>query len=160
MRWPVFGLLCIGCVSTSVRCSNGFIVPATNVALPVAFLRLPVRGPLLCLTVTITVRERPIPLTPARAVLAAMFKEAGGHPDLPQSARAVSFDDVHDIDNSYHGLDEVVIAPVLLLPPPPTRCGRHDDNCGTDGSGGGDYRAICFRCQAATLVRIFPTLLP
>jgi hypothetical protein len=90
-----------------VRYGNDFIVPATNVTLPVAFLRLPVRDPLLCLTATITVRERPIPLTPARAVLVAMFKEAGGHPDLPQSAHAVSFADVPDTDNSYHGLDEV-----------------------------------------------------
>ena len=103
----MFGLLCIVCVSTSVRYGNGFIVPATNVPVLVAFLRLPVRDPLLCLTATITVREKPIPLTPARAGLAAMFKEAGGHPDLPQSARAVSFDDVHGIDNFYHGLDEV-----------------------------------------------------
>ena len=103
----MFGLLSIGCVSMSVRCGNGFIVPVTNVPLPVAFWRLPVRDPILCLTATITVRERPIPLTPARAVLAAMFKEAGGHPDLPQSARTVSFDDMHDIDKSYHGLDEV-----------------------------------------------------
>ena len=93
--------------TTSVRCGIGFIVLATNVALPVAFLRLPVRGPLLCLTATITVRERPIPLTPARAGLVAMFEGAGSHPDLPQSVRAVSFDDVHDVDNSYHGLDEV-----------------------------------------------------
>lgn len=90
-----------------MRYSNIFIVPATNVALLVAFLRLPVRDPLLCLTATITVREKPIPLTPARAVLAAMFKEAGGHPDLPQSARTVSFDDVPGMDNFYHGLDEV-----------------------------------------------------
>jgi len=107
MKWRVFGWLCIGCVSTSVRCGNSFTVPVTNIALLVAFLRLPVRDPLLCLTATITVRERPIPLTPARAVLAAMFKEAGGHPDLPQSAHTASFDDAHDINNSYHGLDEV-----------------------------------------------------
>jgi len=107
MRWRVFGWLCTGCVSTLVRCGNSFIVPAANVVLPVAFLRLPVRDPLLCLTATVTVRERPIPLTPARAVLAAMFKKAGGHLDLPQSARMASFDDAPDLDNSYHGLDEV-----------------------------------------------------
>ena len=63
------------------------------------------RDPLLCLTASITVRERPVSMTPARAVLAAMIKEAGGLPEPQPSAPEESFND--EIDKSYHGLDEV-----------------------------------------------------
>ena len=48
-----------------------------------------------------------MPVTPARAVLAAMYKEAGGHLELQHSARTDSFDDAHETNTSYHGLDEV-----------------------------------------------------
>lgn len=63
------------------------------------------RDPLLCLTASITIRERPVPMTPGRAVLASMLMEAGGLPESQPSALMVSLDD--EIDKSYHGLDEV-----------------------------------------------------
>ena len=44
-------------------------------------------------------------MTPARAVLAAMLKEAGGLPESQPSAPAQSFND--ETERSYHGLDEV-----------------------------------------------------
>jgi hypothetical protein len=70
-----------------------------------AFLSFSMRDPLLCLTASITIRERPVPMTPARAVLASMVMEAGGLPESRPSVPMVSFDD--EIDKSYHGLDEV-----------------------------------------------------
>jgi hypothetical protein len=76
-------------------------------SVPVAFLRLPVRDPLLCLTASITVRERPIPMTPARAVLLTMYEEAGGQPELPKSAGTETFNDAREIDGAYNGLNEV-----------------------------------------------------
>jgi hypothetical protein len=71
----------------------------------VVFLSFAVRDPLLCLTASITVRERPVSVTPARAVLAAMLKEAGGLPESQPSAPTQSFND--ETEKSYHGLDEV-----------------------------------------------------
>lgn len=71
----------------------------------VAFLSFSMRDPLLCLTASITIRERPVPMTPARSVLASMLMEAGGLPESQPSATMVSFD--NEIDKSYHGLDEV-----------------------------------------------------
>jgi len=43
---------------------SGARFPATHVVLSVAFLRLPVGEPLLCLTASIAVRERPMPNCP------------------------------------------------------------------------------------------------
>jgi hypothetical protein len=103
----VFGLLFTGCASTSVRCALNipFCPSDTHVVLLVAFLSFSMRDPLLCLTASITIRERPVPMTPGRAVLASMLMEAGGLPESQPSAPMVSFDD--EIDKSYHGLDEV-----------------------------------------------------
>jgi hypothetical protein len=44
-------------------------------------------------------------MTPARAALASMIKEAGGIPESQPSAPTESFND--EVDKSYHGLDEV-----------------------------------------------------
>jgi hypothetical protein len=79
--------------------------PLIIVAFLVAFLSFAVRDPLLCLTASITVRERPVSNTPARAVLAAMLKEAGGLPESRPSAPTESFND--EMDKTYLGLDEV-----------------------------------------------------
>lgn len=64
------------------------------------------RDPLLCLTASITIRERPVPITPARAVLASMLVKAGGLPESQPSAPMVSPSNA-EIDKSYHVLDEV-----------------------------------------------------
>jgi hypothetical protein len=103
----VFGLLFTGCASTSVRCvSKISTFPSdTHVVLLVAFLSFSMRDPLLCLTASITIRERPVPMTPARGVLASMLMEAGGLPESQPSAPTMSFDD--EVDKSYQGLDEV-----------------------------------------------------
>jgi hypothetical protein len=60
---------------------------------------------LLCLTTSITIREKPVPMTPARAVLASMLMKAGGLPELQPPTTMLSFND--EIGKSYHGLDEV-----------------------------------------------------
>lgn len=106
-RRQAFGLLSTGCASTSVRCVFEFSTfPSdTQVVLLVAFLAFSMRDPLLCLTVSITIREKPVPMTPARAVLASMLMEAGGLPESQPSAPTVSFGD--EIGKSYHGLNEV-----------------------------------------------------
>jgi hypothetical protein len=103
----VFGLLFTGCASTSVRCALKISTfPSdTHVVLLVAFLSFSMRDPLLCLTTSITIRERPIPMTPARAVLTSMLMDVGGLPESEPFAPMMSFDD--EIDTSYHGLDEV-----------------------------------------------------
>ena len=46
-------------------------------------------------------------MTPARAILAVMFKEARSHPELPRLAGTESADGAHETDNSHHGLDVV-----------------------------------------------------
>ena len=91
----------------SVRCAFKYsnFPSDTHVMLLVAFLSFSMRDPLLCLTASITVRERPVPMTPARVVLASMLMESGGLPESQPSAPIVSVDD--EIDKSYHGLDEV-----------------------------------------------------
>lgn len=94
------------CVNVGALCARTFDFPdATHIVLLVAFLSFSVRDPLLCLTASITVRERPVPMTPARAALAAMLMEAGGFPESQASAPMESFND--ETDKSYHGLDEV-----------------------------------------------------
>jgi hypothetical protein len=113
MRKRVFGLLFIGCVSTSVSLSTAFDSLNRLHSVPVAFLRLPIRDPLLCLTASITVREKPIPVTPARAVISTMYKEAGGQLPLPKSAHMETFNDPREIDSTYDGLDEVNLLEAL-----------------------------------------------
>jgi hypothetical protein len=101
--WVVIYRMCVNvgtlCVKFSTFPSGTHVVPL------VAFLSFSMRDPLLCLTGSITIRERPVPMTPARAVLASMLMEAGGLPESQPSAPMVSFD--NEIDKSYHGLDEV-----------------------------------------------------
>jgi hypothetical protein len=46
-------------------------------------------------------------MTPARAVLLTMYKEAGGQLELPKSAGTEAFNDAREIDGAYNGLDEV-----------------------------------------------------
>ena len=53
--------------------------------LRVAFLRMSIRDPLLCLTVSITVREKPVPVTPVRKPLTALIESIGGLPISPIS---------------------------------------------------------------------------
>jgi hypothetical protein len=94
------------CVNVGALCVESFDFPGvTHIVLSVAFLSFSPRDPLLCLTASITVRERPVPMTSARAVLAAMLMETGGLPEFQPSAPMESFND--EIDKSYHGLDEV-----------------------------------------------------
>ena len=94
------------CVNVGKLYVNTFHFPSdVHVVLLLAFLSFSMRDPLLCLTASITIRERPVPMTPARAVLASMLMEAGGLPESQPSAPMVSFND--EIDKSYHLLDEV-----------------------------------------------------
>lgn len=41
--------------------------------------------PLLCLTVSITLREKPLPFTPARRMIAELIDAAGGIPEVAAS---------------------------------------------------------------------------
>ena len=104
-RWLVCGLRFTGCASMLVR--SDFRFRATSLTLSTAFLRLPSRDPLLCLTASITVREKPVPITPARNVLAAMLLAAGGFPKSPASANTEPFASAQEYDRFHHGLDEI-----------------------------------------------------
>jgi hypothetical protein len=99
------GLLCTGCASMSVRCDKHIVCSDCHTLLSAAFLQLPFHDPLLCLTASITVRERPVPMTPARSELAAMLAAAGGLPQYPTPPRPEPLSD--EREEFYHGLDEV-----------------------------------------------------
>ncbi|KAI0309582.1 TRAPP trafficking subunit Trs65-domain-containing protein [Amylostereum chailletii] len=72
----------------------------------VAFLRIPYRDPLLCLTAYITLREKPVPMTPAREPLAALLAEAGGLPTSPTTSKRKEDND-DEIYGRIAGLEEV-----------------------------------------------------
>jgi hypothetical protein len=103
------------CINVGAFAASRRSVPITNAAPSVAFLPLAMRDPLLCLTASITVRERPLPMTSARATLAAMFQRAGSHPELSPAKPIESFDHAYEIDKFYHGLDEVNLLEGLNL---------------------------------------------
>jgi hypothetical protein len=69
---------------------------------------MPYRDPLLCITAYITVRDKPVSSTTARAPLAALIAEAGPLPDMPDSltsdATAMGTD---AFQRFYSGLEEV-----------------------------------------------------
>ena len=106
-RRGAWGWRVTGCASMSVRAETALSLPLLIIEcfLFVVFLSFAMCDPLLCLTASITVRERPVCATPARAVLAAMLKGAGGLPESQPSPPTQSFND--EIEKSYHGLDEV-----------------------------------------------------
>lgn len=95
----------------------GVWVAVYRVCINVAFLRLPSLDPLLCLTASITVREKPVPMTPARSVLATMLLAAGGLPESPVSASTEPFTSAQEYDKFYHGLDEVNLLEGLSAAP-------------------------------------------
>ncbi|KAH9171162.1 hypothetical protein EDB89DRAFT_1907177 [Lactarius sanguifluus] len=95
----------------------GVWVAVYRMSINVAFLRLPSRDPLLCLTASITVREKPLLMTPARSVLAEMLLAAGGLPKSPASASADPFTSAQEYDKFYHGLDEVNLLEGLSAAP-------------------------------------------
>ncbi|KAH8996441.1 TRAPP trafficking subunit Trs65-domain-containing protein [Lactarius hatsudake] len=95
----------------------GVWVAVYRMSINVAFLRLPSRDPLLCLTASITVREKPLLMTPARSVLAEMLLAAGGLPKSPASASAEPFTSAQEYDKFYHGLDEVNLLEGLSAAP-------------------------------------------
>ena len=83
------------------------IIPATLIALLVALLRLLGRDLRPRLTASIAVRKRPISVTPARAILAVMFKEARSHLSCPGRQARCPLMVRTKIDSTYHGLEEV-----------------------------------------------------
>ncbi|KAI9465379.1 TRAPP trafficking subunit Trs65-domain-containing protein [Lactarius psammicola] len=95
----------------------GAWVAVYRMCINVAFLRLPSPDPLLCITASITVREKPVPMTPARSVLAAMLLAAGGLPKSPASAGTEPFTSAQEYDKFYHGLDEVNLLEGLSAAP-------------------------------------------
>ncbi|KAH9953511.1 TRAPP trafficking subunit Trs65-domain-containing protein [Lactifluus volemus] len=97
--------------------TSGNWVAVYRMCVNVAFLQLPFQDPLLCLTASITVRESPVLMTPARSVLAAMVAAAGGFPESPPPVRQESFNDENKRDKSYHSLDEVNLLEGLSLAP-------------------------------------------
>ncbi|KAH8993508.1 TRAPP trafficking subunit Trs65-domain-containing protein [Lactarius akahatsu] len=95
----------------------GVWIAVYRMSINVAFLRLPSHDPLLCLTASITVREKPLPMTPARSALAEMLLAAGGPPKSPASASAEPFTSAQEYDKFYHGLDEVNLLEGLSAAP-------------------------------------------
>ncbi|TFY61753.1 hypothetical protein EVG20_g6945, partial [Dentipellis fragilis] len=81
----------------------------------VAFLRLNVSDPLLCLTVSTTLREKPVQVTPARKPLAALIAAAGGFPAEPTAG--MSLGDGDDDQRRPNGLDEVNLLEGLMADP-------------------------------------------
>ncbi|KAI9448837.1 TRAPP trafficking subunit Trs65-domain-containing protein [Lactarius psammicola] len=103
----------------------GVWVAVYRMCINVAFLRLPSPDPLLCITASITVREKPVPMTPARSVLAAMLLAAGGLPKSPASAGTEPFTSAQEYDKFYHGLDEVNLLEGLSAGTSPVRLYIH-----------------------------------
>ncbi|KAI0065986.1 hypothetical protein BV25DRAFT_1989048 [Artomyces pyxidatus] len=88
-----------------------------RMSVSVAFLRLPVRDPLLCLTISITLREKPVPVTAARTTLARLIAAAGGEPKTPTKADDDRDDDDSDGEKYYNGLSEVNLLEGLSTAP-------------------------------------------
>ncbi|KAH9007973.1 TRAPP trafficking subunit Trs65-domain-containing protein [Lactarius hengduanensis] len=61
----------------------GVWVAIYRMSINVAFLRLPSRDPLLCLTASITVREKPVLMTPARSAARRNAPRSGRTPQIP-----------------------------------------------------------------------------
>ena len=69
--------------------------------------------PLLCLTVSTTLREKPVSVTPARKHLATLIAAAGGLPKTPAVLNGADDDD-DDEPRKQTGLDEVNLLGGLL----------------------------------------------
>ena len=68
--------------------------------------------PLLCLTVSTTLREKPVSVTPARKHLATLIAAAGGLPKTPAVLNGADEDE--DEPRKQTGLDEVNLLGGLL----------------------------------------------
>jgi hypothetical protein len=75
----------------------------------VAFLRMHVADPLLCLTISATLRDKPVATTQARKPLDDLINAAGGFPVVPINARDPSDSSASNITVKYdiNGLEEV-----------------------------------------------------
>ncbi|KAH8999996.1 hypothetical protein EDB86DRAFT_2906868, partial [Lactarius hatsudake] len=83
----------------------------------VAFFRLPSRDTSVCLTALITVREKPVLMTPTRSILATMLLAKVGLPGSSASASAEPFTGAQEYNEFYHGLDEVNLLEELSAAP-------------------------------------------
>ncbi|KAF9461747.1 TRAPP trafficking subunit Trs65-domain-containing protein [Collybia nuda] len=82
-------------------------VAVYRLALTVAFLRLAISDPLLCLTVSATLREKPQVLTQSNHPLAVYFASVGQHIALPESPTSPSGVTVEAEEDMLNGLEEV-----------------------------------------------------
>ncbi|KII92192.1 hypothetical protein PLICRDRAFT_36980 [Plicaturopsis crispa FD-325 SS-3] len=105
-------------------------VAVYKLAVSVAFLRLPVSDPVLCLTVSATLREKPIAMTqknhPLVAFLTSVEDESGAVGDKPANsttAQGQGTDD--DEDDELDGLEEVNLLEGLGIGPTFPSTGPH-----------------------------------
>ncbi|ETW87585.1 hypothetical protein HETIRDRAFT_448069 [Heterobasidion irregulare TC 32-1] len=87
-------------------------VAVYSMSVNVVFLRMNLHDPLLCLTVSMTLREKPVFVTPARKHLATLIAAAGGLPKTPAVLNGADDDD--DEPRKQTGLDEVNLLGGLL----------------------------------------------
>ncbi|KAH9000012.1 hypothetical protein EDB86DRAFT_2907144, partial [Lactarius hatsudake] len=72
----------------------------------------------MCIIVAlITVREKPVLMTPARSILAALLLVVVGLPKSPVPASAEPFTGAQEYEDFYHGLDEVNLLEELSAAP-------------------------------------------
>ena len=107
-------MLYIACRSLSVRTVLD-VVDCTNPTLYLGYMSTKFEDPLLSLTVSTTLREKPLPITPPRKALATLLEEVGGSGDpldiLSPVKSAVGpgagFGEQEDDEDLLSGLEEI-----------------------------------------------------
>lgn len=72
-----------------------------------------VADPLLCLTVSTTLREKPVPITPPREVLTGLIEAAGGLPLPIPGSPSAEHEDGYAVDRT--GFEEVNLLEGLTI---------------------------------------------
>ncbi|KAG5653181.1 hypothetical protein H0H81_001898 [Sphagnurus paluster] len=106
--------------STSEECREGFALIWSereqawfamyriSLALPAAFLRLNFLDPLLCLTVSVTLRDKPVTLAQPKHPLAEFFANVGAHlPTTPESPTTPNRVSTEHEEHTFNRLEEV-----------------------------------------------------
>ncbi|PPQ70667.1 hypothetical protein CVT25_010769 [Psilocybe cyanescens] len=104
-------------------------VAVYRMAITVSFLRLPYNNPLLCLTVSATLRERPVPTHPKHPLaqfLASVGEKQSGLPTSPEDSSSNGKED--EEEKLLDGLEEVNLLEGLLAGPTFGKAGTPEMN--------------------------------
>jgi hypothetical protein len=95
-------------LSVDVGASHGHSLICSHSSLwCAAFLRMNLMDPLLCLTVSVTLRDKPAESTPARRSLDALISAAGGLPDIRPKSLEPREDAEEESSDELTGLEEI-----------------------------------------------------